>query len=233
MNSELPVGDSISTGLKLQAPQTSWFGLSDWVGMVASIGCAIHCAAMPFAIAYLPALGLSFLADESFHKWMAGGCFIIALSAFVPGFRKHRRFTPVIIGCCGLSLITVAAFGFAGECCAACDQDATTAACAVPINSENAISLTTTSTVDAEPCTEACCSEQEDEETAMGHKATFTDLSLATRPPLSSDSSSLASRIVPWMTSIGGCVLVLAHLMNRRYGCLCGCCDVEVAEVSA
>ena len=43
----------------------------DWLGIVASIGCAIHCAAMPFVFAYLPAMGLSFLADESFHKWMA------------------------------------------------------------------------------------------------------------------------------------------------------------------
>ncbi|MEM0925351.1 MAG: MerC domain-containing protein, partial [Planctomycetota bacterium] len=41
-------------------------GWSDWIGMIASIGCAIHCAAMPFVIAYLPSLGLSFLSDESF-----------------------------------------------------------------------------------------------------------------------------------------------------------------------
>ena len=61
----------------------------DWLGMVASIGCAIHCAAMPFVIAYLPALGLSFLADESFHKWMALVCFLIAIVAFIPGVRKH------------------------------------------------------------------------------------------------------------------------------------------------
>ena len=27
----------------------------DSIGIVASVGCAIHCAAMPFVIAYLPA----------------------------------------------------------------------------------------------------------------------------------------------------------------------------------
>ncbi|MEM6364443.1 MAG: MerC domain-containing protein, partial [Planctomycetota bacterium] len=53
-------------------------GWKDFVGVVASIACAIHCAAMPFVIAYLPAMGLSFLADEAFHKWMAVACFAIA-----------------------------------------------------------------------------------------------------------------------------------------------------------
>jgi hypothetical protein len=62
----------------------------DWMGIVASIGCAIHCAALPFVIAYLPALGLSFLADEAFHKWMALICFLIAIVAFIPQHLKHK-----------------------------------------------------------------------------------------------------------------------------------------------
>jgi hypothetical protein len=57
-----------STTKKTNSRMSTW---GDWLGMIASIGCAIHCAAMPFVIAYLPALGLSFLADEAFHKWMA------------------------------------------------------------------------------------------------------------------------------------------------------------------
>ena len=53
-----------------------WVAWTDGLGMLASIGCAIHCAAMPFVIAYLPALGQSFLAGESFHQAMAISCFI-------------------------------------------------------------------------------------------------------------------------------------------------------------
>ncbi|QDT11409.1 MerC domain-containing protein [Planctomycetes bacterium K23_9] len=93
----------------------------DWIGIVASIGCAVHCAAMPFVIAYLPMLGLSFLADEGFHRWMTLACFAIALAAFVPGFRQHRRWVPGAIAVIGLSLITFAAFGIAGDCCVACE----------------------------------------------------------------------------------------------------------------
>ena len=33
--------------------------------------------------------------------------------------------------------------------------------------------------------------------------------------------------------SLGGIVLVSAHLLNRRYGCLCGCCSSEVTEGGA
>ena len=66
----------------IETAMSTW---RDSLGIIASVGCAIHCAAMPFVIAYLPALGLSFLADEAFHKWMALACFLIAIAAFVPG----------------------------------------------------------------------------------------------------------------------------------------------------
>ena len=51
-----------------QLDGTRW---TDRMGMLASIGCAIHCAAMPFVIGYLPSLGLTWMAGEGFHRWMA------------------------------------------------------------------------------------------------------------------------------------------------------------------
>ena len=228
MNNGLPMANAVSANSKLQAARTGWFGWSDWVGMVASIGCAVHCAAMPFAIAYLPALGLGFLADESFHKWMAAGCFVIALSAFVPGFRKHRRLIPVVIGSCGLVMITIAAFGFAGECCAACESETSAVALVTTVNSDNAAAITA-SPIDAEVCTEACCADHESQNAIVGSTSTSNDSSSAALPLQTSTSSSLGRKIVPWLTSIGGIVLVVAHLLNRRFGCLCGCCEVEVA----
>jgi drug/metabolite transporter (DMT)-like permease len=97
-------------------------GLADWAGMVASIGCAIHCAAMPLVLAYLPSLGLGWLAEEGFHRWMAVVCFALAAAAFVPGWRKHKSFLPAVWGGIGILMLTTAAFGFEGSCCASCDS---------------------------------------------------------------------------------------------------------------
>ena len=207
MSSAVVIVDTDAAGLTPEPTPTptapgAW---SDWLGMAASIGCAIHCAAMPFVIAYLPALGLSFLADEAFHKWMAVGCFVIALFAFVPGIRKHGRLAPVLVGSVGLVLISVAAFGLAGECCPSCDSTPATVAAAA----------------DADGCTDASCPHCVSENVAA---SSSVDVVSPGRAP------AWVDRIAPWLTPVGGIVLVSAHLLNRRYGCLCGCCGVESAD---
>ena len=222
MSFELLVIEPVSIEPGEQMSPSVWAGWSDWIGLAASIGCAIHCAAMPFVIAYLPALGLSFLANEAFHKWMAVGCFAIALTAFVPGFRKHRRLMPVIVASVGLVMISTAAFGFAGECCAACEtneaswatacKDSCCPHCAEKTaneeNSSQALSTATMMAADRAPSNEEQADSRRSDDTAT------TEL------------SSLAF-LVPWLTPVGGLILVTAHLLNRRYGCLCGCCKSE------
>ena len=98
----------------------------DGLGVAASVLCAIHCAAMPFVVGFLPLLGLSFLAEPSFHKWMVGICLGLALIAFVPGWRRHQRLMPALIGLGGLGLISFAAFAGPDECCPT-PHDGTTA----------------------------------------------------------------------------------------------------------
>lgn len=111
----------------------------DWLGVCASIICAVHCAAMPFIVSYLPALGLSFLADEFFHKVMVFVCFSIAIYAFIPGLKKHRKWAPVAFGTIGLMFISVAAFGVEDDCCAVLDDSADIpACCATDCENENA-----------------------------------------------------------------------------------------------
>lgn len=177
----------------------------DWVGIVASIGCAIHCAAMPFVIAYLPALGLSFLADEAFHKWMALVCFLIAIAAFVPGIRKHGSWMPISVGAFGLVFITFAAFGLAGECCPSCAETAATAS-TTGAQSES----TETGCIECDEC--QSCTEVASSESAINGK--LQDV----------QDNNLLSTLAPWITPFGGLMLVSAHLLNRRYGCACGCC---------
>ena len=53
---------------RVQSSRADW---TDFAGIAASLGCAIHCAAMPFVIGYLPNLGLTWMAREGFHQWTA------------------------------------------------------------------------------------------------------------------------------------------------------------------
>lgn len=176
----------------------------DWLGVVASIGCAIHCAAMPFVIAYLPAMGLSFLADEGFHKWMALVCFLIAIVAFIPGLRKHRNWLPIAVGGFGLAFITFAAFGLAGKCCPSCEPEKANVAAA-----ESDSKQTESGCEECEEC--SSCGESESSLVSSGANEL-------------SQQKDLLTKLAPWITPFGGVLLICAHLMNKRLGSLCSCC---------
>ncbi|HET7065801.1 MAG TPA: MerC domain-containing protein [Rudaea sp.] len=63
--------------------------VADRVGATASFLCALHCAALPFVLALLPALGLSFLADHSFERWFIAFATALALTMMIRGYRRH------------------------------------------------------------------------------------------------------------------------------------------------
>jgi len=173
----------------------------DFAGVTASLACAIHCAAMPLVVAYLSALGLSWMAEEGFHQAMAVLCIAIALAAFVPGWRKHRRPSPVLLGAVGLAFLMAAAF-IMEPCCPT--ADAATLSCATACEAETA-NVTAVACQDCSECQAGC--------SAAGDA---TGLSTAT--------------LTPWITPLGGLLLVVAHLLNHRFGCSCcagrpGGCD--------
>lgn len=174
---------------------------TDWVGVAASVACAIHCAAMPFVVALLPMMGLSFLADESFHQVMVVVCSVLAAAAFIPGLRRHRRLLPMGVASVGLMLIATAAFALEGECCVACDTEAPTLA----------ISEAT------DECEEACCE----------HCAVESQTADAADAPAQASIVSALSPFAFWITPLGGLLLVSAHLTNRKFSCQCGCCPTE------
>lgn len=186
----------------------------DWIGITASVGCAIHCAAMPFVIAYLPQLGLNFLADEAFHKWMFLACVLIGVSAFLPGLKLHRNLLPVAVGSVGLGLIGYAAFALEDECCAACAK----------VEAE-----TQESTVaEASCCENGCCthaSESIAEEAMVKDVASDSSRDILRIEEPAVERASLLTLFAPWVTPLGGFVLVSGHLLNRRYGCQCSCCQ--------
>lgn len=181
---------------------------ADWLGMAASIGCAIHCAAMPMVIAYLPALGLSWLADEGFHRWMAAICFGLAALAFLPGWKKHRSLVPFFLGGIGVLLLSVAAYGLEEGCCPSC----------VDLQEQ---------TVQEPACEDPTC-------TACD-KDTGCDKEIEADPE-EARSAGLLDTLTPLITPLGGVFLVLGHIVNHRRSCSCrgnGCCLDSVEQETA
>ncbi len=193
--------------------KASWMTWADWTGLAASIACGIHCAAMPLLLSYLPSFGLSWLAHEGFHQWMTVLCFVFAASAFVPGWLKHKSLVPAFSGVIGITLLSLSAFVFGDECCAAAtgsplaqnatctDAACTDAACTDAACADTACTDTA--------CTDTACGEQEAAETTNIQKsfqfATFTN----------------------WLSPLGGLFLVIGHIANHRKNCTCSsghCC---------
>jgi hypothetical protein len=89
-------------------PHTSrWWNLADRLGATASFLCAIHCAALPFVLAILPFVGLSFLADHAFERGFVLFASALALFALVNGYRRHHRSLPLRLALPGLALLVM------------------------------------------------------------------------------------------------------------------------------
>lgn len=82
----------------------------DYLGIVASTLCLIHCLAMPFIIAFLPFLGWQFLEGETAHHVLAAFVFAFALFAIVPGYLKHRKQAVLVFMLIGLGCVAFATF---------------------------------------------------------------------------------------------------------------------------
>lgn len=65
--------------------------VADRIGATASFLCALHCAALPFVLALLPALGLGFLANHEFERWFIAFATTLALTMLIRGYRRHRE----------------------------------------------------------------------------------------------------------------------------------------------
>ncbi len=82
----------------------------DNLGIAASVLCLIHCIAMPFILALLPFMGLSFLESEEAHWVLAFFIIGFALVAIFPAYLKHKR--PGILSAMivGMLLVVFGAF---------------------------------------------------------------------------------------------------------------------------
>ena len=191
--------------------KTAWVTWADWTGLAASIACGIHCAAMPLLLSYLPSFGLSWLAHEGFHQWMTVACFLFAAAAFVPGWRKHKSLVPAFSGVIGITLLSLSAFVFGDECCAAAaqNQGSQSAACTDAACTDAA--CTDAACTDA-ACTDAACTACSEEEIGQSPEVS-TQYQFAT--------------FTNWLSPLGGLFLVIGHIANHRKNCTCSsghCC---------
>ncbi|MEP6584980.1 MAG: MerC domain-containing protein [Ginsengibacter sp.] len=63
----------------------------DFLGMLTSIACAVHCAVLPLVITSLPILGINIINNSPFEWLMIGIAFIIGSVAVLHGYRHHHK----------------------------------------------------------------------------------------------------------------------------------------------
>lgn len=93
----------------------------DRLAISLSTTCAVHCLFTPVLLAFVPALGASFLADEYFHFALLGLVLPVSGYALTLGCRRHRDLSVIGLGIGGLACLVLTAivghklFGEAGE----------------------------------------------------------------------------------------------------------------------
>lgn len=77
----------------------------DRTGFLLSAGCAIHCAAMPFAAGFLSVVGAGFVASETTEVLMIAVAAVIGIRSLMGGCRHHRQFAPAVLMASGFGLM--------------------------------------------------------------------------------------------------------------------------------
>ena len=64
---------------------------ADRLGAFGSLLCALHCAALPFALALLPGLGVGLFGSPAFEACFTVFASLLGVSSLVVGWRRHGR----------------------------------------------------------------------------------------------------------------------------------------------
>jgi len=98
--------------LEHSPPDRALAHAADRLGAAASLLCAVHCAALPFVLALLPALGLGFLANHGFERAFIACASALAVTMAVHGYRRHRGVRVFALLVPGLSMLWIGGFAF-------------------------------------------------------------------------------------------------------------------------
>ncbi|AMV30669.1 MerC mercury resistance protein [Pirellula sp. SH-Sr6A] len=167
----------------------------DRMGIAASALCAVHCAATPVLLAFLPTLQFTeWMASPLFHQIAAIICVSIVSVSILPAYRRFGDIRVLTLSGAGLGMILAAAFLLPDHCCSPSDLSHAGHAHATPHDEEN------------------CPYHDHSQGTSLSHDPGSPETFVA-----SAGFSGLPwETIQPWMTPIGGALLILAHFMNLR-----------------
>jgi hypothetical protein len=85
----------------------------DAIGMMASILCAIHCAALPLLLSLSTLASLHFLAIPWIEYSVIIFSLFLALVSFLPAFKRHHaKYSPLVLLGLGFILIGIGQLGF-------------------------------------------------------------------------------------------------------------------------
>jgi hypothetical protein len=192
--------------------------MRDWkdrLGIFASAACAIHCAATPILVAALPTLKFTeWMAAPEFHQVAAVLCCSLVALAILPTVLRFRDLRILTLATSGLGLILTAAFVLPNDCCSTKDCCPT----------DNSLSHAHDH------------AHEHDHHDHAHHDHAHHDHSLASKPSDERSGKETPDLLMagigsfqPWMTPIGGFLLILAHAFNlkRRWKAPCikrDCC---------
>ncbi len=83
--------------------------IADWLGIVASTACAMHCVLVPVLLVTGTVLPASILAGDFFHLAMIWIILPAAIVAFGIGCRQHKDRWVLVLGVAGLTGIVASA----------------------------------------------------------------------------------------------------------------------------
>lgn len=95
--------DSVSS-----LPPSQVQSAADKVGVCLSSLCVLHCLVTLGILLFLPSL--SFLGDEFFHHLLILVLPVLAILAFIPGYRRHKNAHVFLWALAGLAFISVSLF---------------------------------------------------------------------------------------------------------------------------
>jgi ABC-type nickel/cobalt efflux system permease component RcnA len=180
----------------------------DRLGIFASVACAIHCAATPVLLGTLPALKFTeWMASPLFHQIAAAVCCGIVALAIWPAFVRFRDYRILSLSSIGLGLILSAAFFLPDNCCS---QD---------LKEVQAVALHSESQHSDASCSEHGHEHEHIHDHGHGHESS----------PAASMQLAGIGAFQPWMTPLGGVLLIAAHGLNlgRRRKCESSACTGE------